>query len=550
MAGTTKPSRESAQFADQVNRMFDRVAARYDLLNSLMSAGLHHRWRERAADQAGVGSGDSALDVCCGTGDLTLELAKRVAPDGHVVGCDFSEPMLDLARDKAGARGTGGVRFEWADALSLPYDAGRFDAVTVGFGLRNFADRERGLREMARVLRPAARLDLLLALVRPDRADPRPDLRQPRGLRVPGRVGPRLPGAARPGRDDGSGRRAGGDQVHGPRRRHRHDPHRHRRVTRRSAVPPPVTAVLDASSRWLPARLGEVEQLLREQTTGHGELLDADAGSTLSAGGKRLRPLLVLLCAGAEGGPEAVRAAAAVELVHMATLVHDDVLDAAPLRRGQPTVFSASGRERAVGTGDLLLARSFALLAEAGDAHSIELLAAASVALARGELAQRQDAFDTTIDEARYMERCALKTAALFSCAVRLGRDDEAMAAFGASIGLAFQLLDDVLDVSGPPERTGKARGTDLLDGTVTLPLIAAARRDPTIAATDLRGLDAAAAEALCERIAATGALEDVRSRALEMVAEAKERLAGAGLDPEQRHLLDLVADGVVQRYS
>jgi demethylmenaquinone methyltransferase/2-methoxy-6-polyprenyl-1,4-benzoquinol methylase len=168
MAGTTKPSRDSAQFADQVNRMFDRVAARYDLLNSLMSAGLHHRWRERAADLARLAPGDAALDVCCGTGDLTLELAKRIAPGGHVVGCDFSEPMLDLARDKAGARAVGGVRFEWADALNLPYDAGRFDAVTVGFGVRNFADRDRGLREMARVLRPGGRL-VVLEFTRPQR---------------------------------------------------------------------------------------------------------------------------------------------------------------------------------------------------------------------------------------------------------------------------------------------------------------------------------------------------------------------------------------------
>ena len=321
-------------------------------------------------------------------------------------------------------------------------------------------------------------------------------------------------------------------------------------MTRHSAVPPPVTAVLDASSRWLPARLGQVEEMLRKQAVGYGELLAADAGATLEAGGKRLRPMLVLLCAGEDGGEAAVRAATAIELIHMATLVHDDVLDAAPLRRGQPTIAATAGRERATATGDLLFSRALALLATAGDLRSIELLSAASVALARGELAQRHDAYDTSIGEDRYLERCRLKTATLFECACLLGRDEEALGAFGAAIGLAFQLLDDVLDVSGPPERTGKARGTDLLDGTVTLPLILAAELDPEIRAADLRSLDAAAAEEICARIEASGALRQVRSRALELVAEGKRRLGSAGFDAERRKLFDLVADGVVQRYS
>ncbi|HYQ77478.1 MAG TPA: polyprenyl synthetase family protein [Solirubrobacterales bacterium] len=321
-------------------------------------------------------------------------------------------------------------------------------------------------------------------------------------------------------------------------------------MTRPSSVPPPVTAVLDASSRWLPARLGEVEELLRAALGGHGETLGADAAATLEAGGKRLRPMLVLLCAGPEGDERAVRAATAIELVHMATLVHDDVLDAAPLRRGLPTVAATSGRDRAVATGDLLFSRAFALLADAGDSRSVALLADASVALARGELAQRHDAFDLGLDEERYLSRCRLKTARLFECACLLGRPAEALREFGAGIGLAFQLLDDVLDVSGPPERTGKARGTDLLDGTVTLPLIEAAKSDPGIREADLHALDAGSAEALCDRIAATGALERVRARAIEMVAAAKAALASAGFAPEQRQLLDLVADGVVQRYS
>lgn len=321
-------------------------------------------------------------------------------------------------------------------------------------------------------------------------------------------------------------------------------------MTRHSSVPPPVTAVLDASSRWLPLRLQEVETLLREAVAGHGEDLREDAGATLEGGGKRMRPLLVLLCAGESATARAVRAATAIELVHMATLVHDDVLDRAPLRRGLPTVVASSGRARAVATGDLLFSRAFALLAKAGDTAAVSLLAEASVALARGELMQRQDAFDTAISEERYLDRCRLKTASLFECACLLGCEDPRLRAFGTDIGLAFQLLDDVLDVAGPPERTGKARGTDLLDGTVTLPAIEAAKVDPAIRTVDLRALDAAAAVELCDRIAATGALDTVRSRALEMVATAKRRLAEQDFAPEQRRLLELVADGVVQRYA
>jgi demethylmenaquinone methyltransferase / 2-methoxy-6-polyprenyl-1,4-benzoquinol methylase len=165
---TINDNRQSPDFGGQVNRMFDRVAGNYDALNSVMTAGMHHRWRERAAERAELSPGDSALDVCCGTGDLALELSNRVAPDGHVVGCDFSEPMLDLAREKAASRRAQGVRFEWADALQMPYDGERFDAVTVGFGVRNLADLDRGLREMARVLKPKGRL-VILEITQPAR---------------------------------------------------------------------------------------------------------------------------------------------------------------------------------------------------------------------------------------------------------------------------------------------------------------------------------------------------------------------------------------------
>jgi demethylmenaquinone methyltransferase/2-methoxy-6-polyprenyl-1,4-benzoquinol methylase len=146
-----------------VRAMFDRIAGVYDVLNTVMSAGLHHRWRARAADLARVGPGDHALDVATGTGDLALELARRVAPGGEVVGSDFSEAMLTRARTKAARSGALGVglRFEWADALALPYDDDTFDAATVGFGARNFSDLRRGLAEMARVVRPGGRVVVL-----------------------------------------------------------------------------------------------------------------------------------------------------------------------------------------------------------------------------------------------------------------------------------------------------------------------------------------------------------------------------------------------------
>ena len=192
----------------------------------------------------------------------------------------------------------------------------------------------------------------------------------------------------------------------------------------RTIVPPPVTLVMEAAEAWLPARMEAVEERLRRLAEGHGEALAADAEATLAAGGKRLRPMLVLLSAGPGAGEVAIRAATAIELVHMATLVHDDVLDAAPLRRGHPTVVARSGRDRALAVGDLLFSRAFAELGRNGNGRQVELLSTASVALALGELAQRRDAFDGSISAERYLERCELKTGRLFECACLIGRVD------------------------------------------------------------------------------------------------------------------------------
>jgi demethylmenaquinone methyltransferase / 2-methoxy-6-polyprenyl-1,4-benzoquinol methylase len=140
--------------------MFDRIAGRYDAMNSVMSAGLHHRWRARAVDMAEVAPGASALDVCCGTGDLALELRRRIGPAGRVVGLDFSAPMLELAERKSA---TAGAAVEWVqgNALELPFADATFDAATVGFGVRNVADLSRAISEMARVVRPGGRVAIL-----------------------------------------------------------------------------------------------------------------------------------------------------------------------------------------------------------------------------------------------------------------------------------------------------------------------------------------------------------------------------------------------------
>jgi geranylgeranyl pyrophosphate synthase len=306
----------------------------------------------------------------------------------------------------------------------------------------------------------------------------------------------------------------------------------------------------------VPVLMDRVELRMAELARGHGALLARHAGDTLAAGGKRLRPLLVFLAAGVPP-PQSdalVSAAVAVELIHAATLVHDDVLDGAALRRGAPTVMATAGRGLATATGDLLFSRAFAELTPTGSVPAVRVLSRASSDLARGELLQRADAWRSEIALEHYLERCRLKTAVLFRAACELGAlagagTVELLGSFGEQIGVAFQILDDVLDVTGPPERTGKRVGTDLLDGTVTLPLLLARQRDQQLAALDLRSVNTPEqARHVCEQVAASGALQLARARALELVASAKGTLPG--LPAAQRAALALVADGVVERYS
>ena len=281
--------------------------------------------------------------------------------------------------------------------------------------------------------------------------------------------------------------------------------------------------------------------------------------ATLAAGGKRVRPLLTLLCArtGAALGEPVLRGATAVELVHMATLVHDDVLDRAELRRGRPTVVHAYGVEIAVSAGNYLLARAFQELAESGDAAAVDTLSAAAVGLSEGEVLQRDDSHRVTVSVAEYERRCERKTADLFAAACRLGAllgaapaATAALAEYGRLIGLAFQVFDDILDCSGDERATGKRPGTDVRDGTVTLPMIFALQEQPRLEPLLARsGLTHAEVGEALRLIAESGALQRARAVALGYIEQARAVLTACP-GPVERGLLEQVAAQVVDRYS
>jgi octaprenyl-diphosphate synthase len=252
-----------------------------------------------------------------------------------------------------------------------------------------------------------------------------------------------------------------------------------------------------------------------------------------------------------------VAAATAVELVHMATLVHDDIIDRASLRRGRPTVAQASGPDAALRVGDFLFARAFSELTRTGDPRAVQALAAAALDLSCGELVQQSAAHDLELSEDAYLARCRAKTASLFAVACRLGamvggadRDtEERLASFGEHVGMAFQIFDDILDLTGSPDATGKPRGTDLREGTVTLPVILALRHEPDLAPL-IRALgNGGGIDALCDRLAVHQGVAEARERALAYVGAARDAVDGAVAGAGAGALLE-IADGVVDRYS
>jgi geranylgeranyl pyrophosphate synthase len=286
------------------------------------------------------------------------------------------------------------------------------------------------------------------------------------------------------------------------------------------------------------AYMAEVEAGLARAVAARPGLAEEVAGEALAAGGKRLRPLLCFLTA---RGEPSVEAAVAVEMVHMATLVHDDLVDGARLRRGLPAAWSVYGADAAKAAGDYLYARAFGVLVETGDEQAVRTLADAALCLARGEAMQKLQAHDpdTTIDA--YVERCMLKTAKLIEAACLLGSGgDESLGQYGLALGLAFQIADDILDCAGQTQETGKIPGTDLREGTPTMPLLFAAREDGVVReALAGGGLDGALL-----RVAATGAIERSRDWALDYAARARSYLE----EHPHREELEALTYAVVDR--
>ena len=266
--------------------------------------------------------------------------------------------------------------------------------------------------------------------------------------------------------------------------------------------------------------MAEVEAGLARAVAARPGLAQEVAGEALAAGGKRLRPLLCFLTA---PGRPSVAAGVAVEMVHMATLVHDDLVDGARLRRGLPSAWAVYGVEAAKAAGDYLYACAFAVLAETRDDHAVRTLADAALCLARGEAMQKLQTHDPSTPVDAYLERCSLKTGKLIEAACLLGSGgDEALGAYGAALGLAFQIADDILDCAGQTQETGKIPGTDLREGTPTMPLLYAAQQDEVVR----DALAGGSLDGALLRVAATGAIERSRDAALDYAARARAHLA------------------------
>lgn len=280
--------------------------------------------------------------------------------------------------------------------------------------------------------------------------------------------------------------------------------------------------------------LDELEQRLATAVEHCPGIVAAVGRNAVDAGGKRLRPLLVHLTS--SDREHALRAGVAIELAHVATLVHDDLIDGAELRRGRSSAWHEYGARAARAGGDYLFARAMAELADTGDLEGVDILARACLAIARGEAMQQRQLHDPETPIEAYIQRISLKTGKLFEAACLLGSRDARLGQFGLALGVAFQIADDILDCVGDTIDTGKIPGADLREGVPTLPLILASREDAVVR----EALAGGSREEALVRVAATGALERSRAMALDYARNAREFLRE---EPELEALTHIVID-------
>jgi octaprenyl-diphosphate synthase len=314
---------------------------------------------------------------------------------------------------------------------------------------------------------------------------------------------------------------------------------------------------------FLTSDLRAVDAVIRSRLNSDVVLVRTVAEHIISGGGKRLRPVLVVLSAGAFGyqGGHHHQLAAVVEFIHTATLLHDDVVDASDLRRGQATANALFGNAASVLVGDFVYSRAFQMMVDVGSMRIMQVLADATNVIAEGEVLQLMNCHDPDIDEQSYLQVIRFKTAKLFEAATRIGAilggasavDEEAMARYGMHLGTAFQLIDDVLDYSGDNQHTGKNVGDDLAEGKPTLPLLYAIKHGNA----DERALVRGAIEngglgdlpRVLEAIERTGALDYTRRQAAAEVDTAKAALEKIPHSKQRDYLLQLASFAVTRNF-
>jgi octaprenyl-diphosphate synthase len=309
--------------------------------------------------------------------------------------------------------------------------------------------------------------------------------------------------------------------------------------------------------------LEAANRVIQERLRSDVVLINQLGSYIINSGGKRLRPLIVLLGARAFGypGPHHVNLATIVEFIHTATLLHDDVVDASEMRRGQSTANNLWGNEAAVLVGDFLYSRAFEMMVEVGNMRVMEILAHTTNTIARGEVLQLLNCHDPDTTEERYMDVIRSKTAKLFEASARLGAviagqptaTEETMATYGRHLGAAFQLVDDTLDYSRNNPELGKNVGDDLAEGKPTLPLIHAMQngseqqRRLIRDAIEQGGLERI--EAVLNAIESTGSIAYTARRAEDEAALAREALAVIPDSPFRQALYDLAHFSVHRRH-